>query len=140
MLLHENLIQPRFEPDFEPTCPVHRLQGHPECHCQSHWDKQPRTLQLASSHQNLVDQPIRIATPYAPNFGLDLTLLRITPELSKLLGQAVRVEHHPVAPGQVALAAVAAHAAASEPAPEARTSAFALRAVQPRPASTQISS
>ena len=89
---------------------------------------------LSAAGQNLSDQPIRIVTPYAPGFGFDLTLRRITPELSKLLGQTVRVEHHPVAPGQVALAAVAAPvtaskpapATASEPAPEALTLVFAL--------------
>ncbi len=80
--------------------------------------------------QNRPDQPIRIVTPYAPGFGFDMTMSRITPELSKLLGQTVRVEHHPIAPEQAALDAVAAPATASEPAsgtaPEARTFVFTL--------------
>jgi tripartite-type tricarboxylate transporter receptor subunit TctC len=49
--------------------------------------------------QNLSDQPVRIVTPYAAGFGFDVTLRRIAPELSKLLGQPVRVENHPLAPG-----------------------------------------
>lgn len=48
--------------------------------------------------QNLSDQPVRIVTPYAAGFGFDVTLRRIAPELSKLLGQPVRVENHPLAP------------------------------------------
>jgi tripartite-type tricarboxylate transporter receptor subunit TctC len=90
---------------------------------------------LSAAGQNLSDQPIRIVTPYAPGFGFDLTLRRITPELSKLLGQTVRVEHRPVAPEQAALAAVSALVIASKPAPatasasspEALTLVFALR-------------
>lgn len=89
---------------------------------------------LSAAGQNLSDQPIRIVTPYAPGFGFDLTLRRITPELSKMLGQTVRLEHHPVAPGQAALAAVVAPvttskpapATASESAPEALTLVFAV--------------
>ena len=81
---------------------------------------------LSAAGQNLSDQPMRIVTPYAPGFGFDLTLRRITPELAKLLGQAVWVEHHPVAPGQAVFATVAAPATAPKPAPEARTFVFAL--------------
>ncbi len=85
---------------------------------------------LCAHAQNRPDQPIRIVTPYAPGFGFDVTLSRITPELSKLLGQTVRVEHHPFAPEQAALAAVSAPVTASEPAsapaPEARTFVFTL--------------
>lgn len=89
------------------------------------------TLGSASAvAQNLSDQPIRIVTPYAPGFGFDVTLSRITPELSKLLGQTVRVEHHPVAPGQAALGQIAVPlavpAAVSDAAPAARTFVFTL--------------
>jgi hypothetical protein len=52
--------------------------------------------------QNLSDQPIRIITPYAAGFGFDVTLRRIGPELSKLIGQPVSIENHPMAVGQAA--------------------------------------
>lgn len=85
----------------------------------------------SAAAQNLSDQPMRIVTPYAPGFGFDMTLRRITPELSKLLGQTVRVEHHPVTPGQAALTVGAASASASERGPEALTFVFALWTAKP---------
>lgn len=80
--------------------------------------------------QNLSDQPIRIATPHAPGFGFDISLRRLAPELSKLLGQSVRIENHPVAAGQAA-AFMAEPTAASTP--SERTFVFALWT--PRPVS-----
>ena len=56
-------------------------------------------------------RPIRIVTPYASGFGFDVTLRRITPELSRLLGQAVIVENRPGGGGRTA----ASEAAAAKP-------------------------
>lgn len=56
-------------------------------------------------------RPIRIVTPYASRFGFDVTLRRITPELSRLLGQVVIVENRPGGGGRIA----ANEAAAAKP-------------------------
>jgi tripartite-type tricarboxylate transporter receptor subunit TctC len=56
------------------------------------------------------ERPIRIVSPYPAGSGGDNTLRRITPELSKALGQAVIVETRPGAGGRIAAAEVA-HAA-----------------------------
>jgi tripartite-type tricarboxylate transporter receptor subunit TctC len=66
------------------------------------------TIAGATYAQNLSDQPLRIITPYAAGFGFDVTLRRIAPELSKLLGQPVRVENHPLEPRLDATAAATA--------------------------------
>lgn len=81
---------------------------------------------LSAAAQNLSDAPIRIVTPYAPGFGFDVTLSLVVPELSKWLGQVVRIEHHPVTPGQASVATVAMPATVSKPAPEELTLVFAL--------------
>lgn len=81
--------------------------------------------------QNLSDQPIRIATPHAPGFGFDITLRRLAPELSKLLGQPVRIENHPVAAGQATAAFMAEPTAASPPSERA----FMFGLWTPRPVS-----
>lgn len=56
-------------------------------------------------------RPIRIVTPYASGFGFDVTLRRIKPELSRLLGQVVIVENRPGGGGRIA----ANEAAAAKP-------------------------
>jgi tripartite-type tricarboxylate transporter receptor subunit TctC len=53
------------------------------------------------------ERPIRIVTPYAAGSGPDTSLRKITPELSKALGQAVIVENRPGAGGRIAAAEVA---------------------------------
>lgn len=95
--------------------------------------KLPRALCVASlafgasfsaQAQNLSDQPIRIVTPHAPGFGFDISMRRLAPELSKLIGQPVRIENHPVATGQAADAFMAEPTAAATP--SERTFVFAL--------------
>lgn len=81
--------------------------------------------------QNLSDQPIRIVTPHAPGFGFDISLRRLAPELSRLIGQPVRIENHPVAAGQASAAFMAEPTAAATP--SERTFVFAMWT--PRPVS-----
>jgi tripartite-type tricarboxylate transporter receptor subunit TctC len=56
------------------------------------------------------ERPIRIVTPFPAGSAPDTALRKITPELSKALGQAVIVENRPGAGGRIAAAEVA-HAA-----------------------------
>jgi tripartite-type tricarboxylate transporter receptor subunit TctC len=60
--------------------------------------------------QNWPERPIRIVTPFPTGSAPDTALRKITPELSKALGQAVIVENRPGAGGRIAAAEVA-HAA-----------------------------
>ncbi len=78
-------------------------------------------MPVQAQNLSLSDQPIRIITTYAAGFGFDVTLRRIGPELSKLIGQPVSIENHPMAVGQTASTKAGLL-------PKGQTFVFALRA------------